>query len=377
MNMKRKELLQRRGSSLPFYSAIGNGVPRKTYARFLRELVIAVILLAFIFALIKYHHPASSDIRVISVRRSQWSEIRPRNKLDELEVIPRNIYYLTKEDVMFCYIPKNACSRFKPLLRKREGFKDWRDPSMVHGKKNGLQRLMWLSRDRALELLRDQHFRKAIVVRDPFSRLASAYQNKVASPWPDQREDFWNKHLHKECPGMMASREMPRDGPLMSIEDFLKCLLAKDSLEPSNEHWRPQTQLCGLNHIEYDYYLHLETLSDDAKYLLDSLNWAENVTAFQIHRNPVYSKNLAEFFSKEALDLALEYYQEDFDVLQYSRIPSGKIDFYSVFDGTNYQPGFVPPVDFQPPEINNAKQEDLSPNSIYLDGEVEVRDDPQ
>ena len=351
-------MLKRRGNSLPFYSVIGHGLPRKTFARFLREFIIAVILLAFIFVLVKYHHPTQFDIRGTSAGRLKWSAIRPQHTLDELEVIPRNIYYLTKEDVMFCYIPKNACSRFKSLLRKREGFKNWRDPSMIHGKNNGLQRLMWLSRDRALELLPDRKLKKFVVVRDPFSRLVSAYRNKIASPWPDQREDFWNKHLRTECPAMMASREMPRDGPLMSIEDFLKCLLTKDALEPSNEHWRPQTQLCGLNHIEYDYYLHLESISDDVKYLLDSLHWTENVTDFQIHRNPVYSKNLADFFSKEALELTLEYYREDFDILQYSRVPSGKIDFYSVFDGTNYQPGFVPPVNFQPPEINNPEPDD-------------------
>jgi len=48
--------------------------------------------------------------------------------------------------------------------------------------------------------------------------------------------------------------------------------------------------------------------------------------------------------------MALTYYRADFDVLGYPRVPSGTIDFYSVYDGTNFQPGFVPPVHFQPPD---------------------------
>jgi len=65
-------------------------------------------------------------------------DIHPRRPLETLEEIPRNVYYLTKEAVQFCYIPKNACSALKPLLRKREGFLDWSDTKMIHGKKNGL-----------------------------------------------------------------------------------------------------------------------------------------------------------------------------------------------------------------------------------------------
>ncbi|PXF48490.1 Carbohydrate sulfotransferase 11 [Gracilariopsis chorda] len=253
---------------------------------------------------------------------------------------------------MYCYIPKNACSRFKPLLRKREGFADWADAHKIHGK-NGLQRLQWLSRKLAIERLSDTAVRKFVVVRDPFSRLVSAYQNKLASPWPDQRADFWNKHLRQECPSLIASTPMPSQGPLMSLESFLHCLLSNDNTQPSNEHWRPQTELCALDHIQYNYYLHLETLADDAHALLQNLNWHENLTAFQIHRSPVYSRNLSDFFSDRALQLALQYYKRDFELLPYQTVPAGTIHFYSVFNGTNFQPGFVPPVDFQAPQTDH------------------------
>ncbi|CAN8076028.1 unnamed protein product [Agarophyton chilense] len=207
-----------------------------------------------------------------------------------------------------------------------------------------------------MQRLQDPYIYKFVVVRDPFSRLVSAYQNKVASPWPNQRADFWNKHLRAECPTLIQSTSMPAEGPLMSLETFLQCLLSNDNTEPSNEHWRPQTELCGLDHVRYHYYLRLESLASDAEALLNQLHWKENVTAFRMHRSPVYSRNLSDYFTDRALQLALQYYSQDFEVLPYSRVPTGTIDFYSVFDGTNFQPGFVPPVDFQPPHLDNLSR---------------------
>lgn len=263
--------------------------------------------------------------------------------MSDLSEIPPNLYYLRAEDVMYCYIPKVASSRFKHLLRKQEGFENWNDSSAIHGRKNGLRRLMWLPYHVAMQKMKKPNVKKFVVVRDPFSRLVSAYQNKIASPWPDQRVDFWEKHIRNECPHFVNSMQMAREGPLMSIEQFLSCLLSEDNIAQSNEHWRPQTQLCALDFIQYDRHLHLESLHSDAADLIQFLGWKENITSFQFHRNPIYSRPLAQFFSEEAIQMVLRYYEKDFEVLGYSKVPLGNIDFYSVFDGTNFQPGFVPP----------------------------------
>lgn len=331
-------LRMRPPSSLPPHR-----LPRKAIRRLFRDVALTSLLLLILLILVR-QHPAARKRRRIAT----WPSIHPRHIPSQLSNIPRNLYYLPDEPVLYCYIPKNACSRFKPMLRKRAGFVDWADRSLIHGRRNGLQRLMWMDRAAALERLQNENARKFVVVRDPFARLVSAYQNKIATPWPDQQADFWNKHLGKECPGMLGKRVMPSKGPLMSLEEFLTCLLAGDKLEPSNEHWRPQTELCGLDHIKYDRYLHLESLPGDAEELLHFLEWKENASSFQMDRNPVYSRTLSGYFSEEALRLALLYYEIDFEVLKYPRVPTGKIDFYSVFNGTNFQPGFVPPAEYRP-----------------------------
>lgn len=143
---------------------------------------------------------------------------------------------------------------------------------------------------------------------------------------------------------MMAERVMPEAGPLLSLHDFLVCLLTDDNLTPSNEHWRPQTDLCALDHIKYDVYLHLESLQDDADALLTVLGWNEDTASFEMNRKPVYSKPLSDFYSPTTIKLALQYYKTDFDILKYPRVPKGLIHFYSVFNGTNIQPGFEPPL---------------------------------
>lgn len=318
----------------------------------IRLLIICQILLSsFVLVLLYFSllHFRNSNFT------KDWPPIIPSLPLSDIPAIPRNLYYLNAEDVMCCYIPKVASSLLKPLLRKHEGFSDWQDPNMAHGRKNGLQRLMWIAAPAAMRRLQDPNTKKFVIVRDPFSRLISAYQNKIAMPWPDQRVDFWEKHLKNECPRMVNALQIPEDGPLMSLEQFLTCLLSTDNSQPSNEHWRPQTQLCALDYIQYDRYLHLESLESDVADLMMFLGWQENTTAVQFNRNPVYSRPLADFFSERTVHLTLRYYQTDFRVLGYPQVPAGKIDFYSVFNGTNFHPSFEPPVDFQLPIVDSNK----------------------
>lgn len=316
-------------------------IPRKHTIRLRRELALFVIVLcvlAYLLRILRDYNSMNQQI-VDNV-------ITPRYTLDELREIPRNLYYLTKENVQFCYIPKNACSTLKALLRKREGFSDWRDVHMIHGKKNGLQKLQWLSRFDAMKRLNDSATYRFVVVRNPFSRLISAWQNKIASPWPNQRADFWDQHLRNECPSIINNIKMPINGPLLSLELFLKCLNSDDTVLPSNEHWRPQTELCALNHVEYSRFIFLENFSAGVNNVLNDLHWFENTNDFQINRKPVYQRPLASFFDEKTIELTLQYYKSDFDILGYDLFPSGNIGFYSVFNGTNFHPDFVPPSTF-------------------------------
>lgn len=318
-------------------------IARKHTIRLRKELGVFVLILSFLaylLRILRQHNAANHQL--LSPSLLSTTKITRRYSLEELREIPRNVYYLTKENVQYCYIPKNACSTLKALLRKREGFTDWSDPHMIHGKKNGLQRLQWLPRNEAIERLNDTRAYRFVVVRNPFSRLISAWQNKVAAPWPDQREDFWNQHLRSECPSIVDSSIMPLNGPLMSLEQFLICLNSQDTISPSNEHWRPQTQLCALDHVQYSRYVNLESFSIGIDNVLNELMWHEDPHNFQIDRKPVYERSLASFFNAKTIQLTLQYYKADFDILGYDLMPSGTIGFYSVYNGTNFHPDFIP-----------------------------------
>lgn len=75
-------------------------------------------------------------------------------------------------------------------------------------------------------------------------------------------------------------------------------------------------------------------------------------------KNPVYSRDLAAYFSQRTLEMALTYYKKDFEILRYTQAPQGIINFYSVFDGSNFQPGFETPVNDQPLDVNNTTTND-------------------
>lgn len=306
-------------------------LPRKHLRCLYHDFALPLVILLLLALTTRYHHHHHSNYTPSA------AQVSPKHTPAQLTSVPRNIYYLNSENIMYCYVPKNACSRFKALLRKRQGFANWNDTSLIHGKRNGLQRLHWLPHQQALHMLQHVGWKKFVVIRDPFARLVSAYQNKIAAPWPDQRADFWHKHLRHECPSIVSSLDMPTDGPLMSLEQFLECLLSDDKTAQSNEHWRLQTELCGLDHIRYERYVRIERLAEDVEELLRYLSWTEeSAERLRMRRNAVYSRELTAYFSQRALELALRYYERDFEVLRYARVPQGRIEFYSVFDGFNF-----------------------------------------
>lgn len=344
------------------YNNYNARVPEKHKRRLRRDLFLFAVIflsLTYILRVLRRTSPGSAsdsnNINInINIDMDINKDIHPRRPLETLEEIPRNVYYLTKEAVQFCYIPKNACSALKPLLRKREGFLDWSDTKMIHGKKNGLQKLVWL-RDKhtAMEKLGNGkgngngRVYRFVTIRDPFSRLVSAWQNKIAAPWPDQRADFW-RHLGEECPSTISELSMPITGELMTLKNFLRCLNAENAVDAhgkyvkSNEHWRPQSELCALDYVQYNKYIRMEDLRSGVEQVAQELGWKDTeqntLRSLNLDRKPVYEKNVADYFDEESIELARKYYHTDIQLLGYPNRPTGKIGFFSVFNGTNFHP---------------------------------------
>jgi hypothetical protein len=83
-----------------------------------------------------------------------------------------------KANVIFGYVPKVACTNWKCILRYLDGHADYLDAQIAHDRKrSGLAYLSELPN--GLDMLHDDSIPKLTCVRNPYTRVLSAYLNKV------------------------------------------------------------------------------------------------------------------------------------------------------------------------------------------------------
>ena len=124
-----------------------------------------------------------------------------------------------------------------------------------------------------------QGFTKFIVVRNPFTRLVSAYRNKILQP---ARHKF-RKRL-KSYLQSIKSAEFHKEYP--SFESFIKLVLS-DSKFANNVHWNNYFERSHPCQVDYDYILKLETMQNDLKVLISNAYTDVDYRIYQnLHRNP-------------------------------------------------------------------------------------------
>lgn len=162
------------------------------------------------------------------------------------------------------------------------------------------------------ELLRT--YTKFTFSRHPFSRVLSAYRNKLVSA---------NSELvpkYKEAISKANNFTVVKNR--LSFKDFVKYLL---SVNPSryNSHWNLIYHRCTPCAIDYDIIGNFETLNEDAMYILKTI-YADNITVFPSyagHRtNSSSTDTLREFYSqisKEDRYALYRKYEMDFQLFDY------------------------------------------------------------
>jgi dermatan 4-sulfotransferase 1 len=177
--------------------------------------------------------------------------------------------------LIFCPIPKAACSNWKYLIRKLEGLDDYYDLSKAHDPDvSGLRYLSDYSPNEVDTLLSDATFFKFTFVRDPYVRAVSCYMDKFQNrPRSARMSEAYLRAEYRTFLGQLFdwryARSVDVDDPSErpSFADFVD-ELAKQDPTAMNEHWMPQTLLCGFGDMPYDFVGSMENLSADAAYVL-------------------------------------------------------------------------------------------------------------
>lgn len=258
----------------------------------------------------------------------------PNKELDHLIVDDRH-------GIIYCYVPKVACTNWKrimivlsesllnqgiPFLDPLEIPREHVHNSSVHFTFNKFWK-RYGKFARHLMKIKLKKYTKFLFVRDPFVRLISAYRSKFEI----ENEEFYRSFAVTMLKRYSNHTDPPKSvveafaaGIKPSFSNFIQYLLDPRTEEhmPFNEHWRQVHRLCHPCQINYDFVGKLETLDEDAEYLLSLLN-VDNVVQFPpSYHNRTVSSWEEDWFANIPVEWRRELYklyEADFSLFGYSK----------------------------------------------------------
>lgn len=231
---------------------------------------------------------------------------------------------MEQQNFIFVYNPKVACTNWKCLLRYIAGNVDnYLDASIAHNKE--LSGLICLSDvTNPMVILSSRKIKKYSFVRDPYTRILSAYLNKV-EPYVEgiRGEHDDNSYFYKIYQYINDYRlnVLPEE-KTVNIFCFLHWINNVNDAHTKNEHWMPQTDLLRVGEIEYDFIGRFENLDEDAKFLLQEMGCdVAFPSQSKIHFAPTdASDKVRRYFGSREARLVNEIYEQDFTLFGYKRV---------------------------------------------------------
>lgn len=179
-----------------------------------------------------------------------------------------------KRKLLYCYVPKVACTNWKRVFMILMGTAKAENvstiPAEIVHRKSTFPRLSDYTTDEAKFFI--ENFTKYVFVRHPFERLLSAFRNKLETR--SQRSKYFQTRIGRTIVRNYRKQATNRSlefGDDVTFEEFAAYLV--DRYVPSfNEHWKPISELCYPCLIRYDFIGKYETLQSDAEFLLRAIN---------------------------------------------------------------------------------------------------------
>ena len=213
-----------------------------------------------------------------------------------------------KHNVLFCSIPKVACSSWRSALALLTNNLPNRDANTLKGvhftsfmNKIGLPSASALSLSQLQKAV--NKYTKIMVVRHPLERLVSAYRDKFRTynKWTKHFQLRYGRRIVLLYRGNDATVEALKRGHDVTFEEFLTFIV--DNVIPEaeriNPHWDTYQHLCHPCHVKYDHVIKFETLEEDNSAILKRYFSVSNATEFFPKRN---------MKSVPSKDIMMQYY---------------------------------------------------------------------
>jgi hypothetical protein len=254
--------------------------------------------------------------------QGQTPRIYPKLVVDETlvqknldtDTVAYNVYYGGDGKYMYQSIPKCACTTIKTILLELEGLhvdeNEWKRHQKDNNKfpgANGMteRQLNELFRDRTKTF-------KFVVVRDPYTRLASAYKDKIRME-TKLRAKYW-LNIIKEA----AIEQGVHLSPEPTFEEFVH-VVSQQPVEQMDSHWRQQYFEGRFGIIKFNFVGHVEMLHCDLPYILERIEAPEHLQkrASEQHNVTGAQLDIWDSVSPEIRQKFMKAFEIDFDTLRY------------------------------------------------------------
>lgn len=199
-------------------------------------------------------------------RQESWDTL----SVTEKQILAKHIIVNDEHKFLFCSVPKVACSNWKRVLMVLEG--DAIDSNAIkrvnHLGFTFLGDLPPLAVKRKLK-----EYYKFMFVREPLTRLVSAYKDKFLL----NNTSFHKSYGRKIVKSVRKNAPANSKGNDVSLKEFLQ-YITESRVEDMNEHWMPFYELCQPCAVSYDFIGSFENLEPDANQVLEELNVNEQVS---------------------------------------------------------------------------------------------------
>jgi hypothetical protein len=208
---------------------------------------------------------------------------------------------------VYVEIPKNACSTLKFILRRVE----LDDVTIENTKQIHNRQYSPLLRPCQLwdvdALLNSSQFKRFTFVRNPYTRVLSAFLDKIAG----------NNRRLKEPLFTILDRDIKEISSPISFVDFLRAIRQQSPLE-MDHHWRQQSIQAFYPKLSYDFIGRFERLDEDIERLGGVLGIDLRKYYYRhAPHNTNAGERLKEYYDDESIRLVKQIYAEDFDLFEY------------------------------------------------------------
>jgi len=244
-----------------------------------------------------------------------FPDLNPSNVLRQLR---RTTFVSTEKRYFYFAVPKAACTQMKELLRtvlNAPPIKVFADRSpqtrrdmFIHARPNvPLPSLLDLNNRTQKDVLESPDFLRMTVVRNPYTRLISAWTNKILLCEPGVKEEYL------EIKGQLPALHKKS---LISFPEFVEYVENKCDLRSCNNHWRRQVDHTFYPAMNFSLVLKVEQLAEGLRQFERHIGAEKPLIAAGKNTSIASGRGL---YTSELADRVYSAYRADFEVFGYDR----------------------------------------------------------